>query len=86
MMVAMRYCQNAMPVEAMPKPPYSVGVGNTPCSTLVPAKARAATSMNRAPGTAPLVFWVEESWLIFDPFVTSFLRVTDGIMAGAPPP
>src|SRR5690606_643470 len=67
----MTYCQEAMPVELMPKPPYSTGVGSTDCSTLLPAKARLAETMKRAPIAAPL--WeAEESWLIIDPFRNQF--------------
>ena len=40
----MTYCQNAMPVELMPKPPYSTGVGSTDCSRLEPAKAKELVS------------------------------------------
>src|SRR5690606_296406 len=68
---AMTYCQKAMPVELMPKPPYSAGVGSTDCSTLEPAKAMAAVTIRIAPVVAPL--WeAEETWLIDRPFRNQF--------------
>ena len=62
-MVAIRYCQNAIPVEAMPKPPYWVGVGNSDCGILLPASARLASTMRSGP-TRTALRVVEESWLI----------------------
>jgi hypothetical protein len=74
MTVAMRYCQNVMPVEAMPMPPYSAGVDSIDCSTLVPAKARLAVSIKRAPVVGCEVE-EEEIWFMSILSVTSFLRV-----------
>src|SRR5579863_3373773 len=70
-MVAIRYCQNAMPVEAMPKPPYCCGVGSTDCRILLPAKARLASSMKLAPSIGRTE--LEEIWVtVFDPFHDQF--------------